>query len=177
MGLMIGLKRGLVQLKPYNPQWEELFKQEKELISSVIADFLIDIQHIGSTAIPNSVAKPIIDIAVAIESLDNIEKIIIPLKNIGFIYRGEQGIPDRHMFVKGGENYRTHHLHVMQKDHYEWDKHILFRDFLKKHPNDAKQYSELKKLLFIKFGNDREKYTDSKSDFIQNIIEKAKKKQ
>jgi len=174
---MIGLKRGVVELRTHNPQWEELFKQEKELISSVIADFLVDIQHIGSTAIPNIVAKPIIDIAVAIDSLDNIEKIIPPLKNIGFIYRGEQGIPDRHMFVKGGENYRTHHLHVMQKDHYEWDKHILFRDFLKKHSNDAKQYSELKKLLFIRFGNDREKYTDSKSEFIQNIIEKAKKQQ
>lgn len=176
MGLMIGLKRGTVLLKPYNLQWKDFFKQEKELMSAVIADFLVDIQHIGSTAIPNSVAKPIIDIAVAIDSLDNIEKIIIPLKNIGFIYRGEQGIPDRHMFVKGGENYRTHHLHVMQKGHYEWDKHILFRDFLKKHPNDAKQYSELKQKLFLKYGNDREKYTEGKSDFIQNIIEKAKSK-
>ncbi|TET77291.1 MAG: GrpB family protein [Candidatus Heimdallarchaeota archaeon] len=176
MGLMIGLKRGMVKLKPYNPQWKEFFKKEKKLISSVITAFLIDIQHIGSTAIPNIVAKPIIDVAVAIDSLDNIEKIIPPLENIGFIYRGEQGIPDRHMFVKGGENYRTHHLHVMQKDHYEWNKHILFRDYLKKHPNDAKQYSELKQKLFLKYGNDREKYTESKSEFIQNIIEKAKKK-
>ena len=176
MGLMIGLKRGVVVLRTHNPLWGELFKQEKELISSVIADFLIDIQHIGSTVIPNIVAKPIIDIAVAIDSIDNIEKIIPPLENIGFIYRGEQGIPDRHLFVKGGENVRTH-LHVMQKGHYEWDKHILFRDYLKKHPNDAKQYSELKQKLFLKYGNDREKYTDSKSDFIQNIIKKAKKKQ
>jgi len=176
MSLMIGLKRGMVVLRTHNPQWEELFKQEKELISSAIADFLIDIQHIGSTAIPNIVAKPIIDIAVAIDSLDNIEKIIPSLENISFIYRGEQGIPDRHLFVKGGENVRTHHLHVMQKGHYEWDKHILFRDYLKKHPNDAKQYSELKQKLFLKYGNDREKYTEGKSEVIQNIIEKAKKK-
>ena len=64
----------------------------------------------------------------------------------------------------------------MQKDHYEWKKHILFREYMREHPQEAKQYSELKQKLFIKYGNDREKYTDSKSDFIENIIEKAKQK-
>ena len=81
-----------------------------------------------------------------------------------------------HLFVKGGEDYRTHHLHIMQKDHYEWEKHILFRDYMKEHPQEAKKYSELKQKLFIKYGNDRGKYTDSKSDFIMDIIEKAKQK-
>ena len=173
---MIGLKRGKVQLKQYNPKWEELFKYESRLISSAISNLLVDIQHIGSTAIPNIVAKPIIDIAGAIDSLENIDKIIVPLYGIGYTYRGEQGIPGRHLFVKGGEGYRTHHFHIMQKDHYEWKKHILFREYMREHPQEAKQYSELKQKLFIKYGNDREKYTDSKSDFIENIIEKAKQK-
>ena len=92
---MIGLKRGVVELKPYNPKWKDLFVQESDLISSAISEFLVDIQHIGSTAIPDIVSKPIIDVAVAIDSLDNIEKIITPLEKIGFIYRGEQGILDR----------------------------------------------------------------------------------
>jgi len=170
---MIGLKRGVVELKPYNSQWKEFYRKESELISSTISDYLVDIQHIGSTAIPGIIAKPIIDIAVAINSLENIEKIIGPLSEIGFIYRGEQGIPDRHMFVKGGEELRTHHMHVMHKSHYEWKKHILFRDYLMNHPKEVKKYSELKRRLEKQFKHDRESYTESKSEFIEGILEKA----
>ena len=173
---MIGLKRGIVQLKTYNPKWKELFNHESMLISSAISNFILDIQHVGSTAIPHTVAKPIIDIAGAINSVENIDKIIVPLYGIGYNYRGEQGIPGRHLFVKGGENFRTHHFHVMQTDHYEWKNQILFRDYMKEHPEEAKQYSALKQKLFIKYGNDRGKYTDSKSEYIETIIEKAKQK-
>ena len=170
---MIGLKRGVVELKPYNPKWKELYVQESKIISSQISDFLVDIQHIGSTAIPGIMAKPIIDIAVAINSLENIGKIIEPLREIGFIYRGEQGIPDRHLFIKGGEEFRTHHMHVMHNSHYEWKKHILFRDYLINHPEEVKKYSELKKRLEKQFKEDRESYTESKSEFIEGILKKA----
>jgi len=172
---MIGLKRGIVELKPYNPKWKDLFVQESDLISSAISEFLVDIQHIGSTAIPDIVSKPIIDVAAAIDSLENIEKIIAPLEKIGFIYRGEQGIPDRHLFVKGGEEFRTHHLHVMFKEHHEWKKHLVFRDYLLEHPEEARQYSELKKKLEKEYKEDREAYTDSKTTFINGILEKAMK--
>lgn len=171
---MIGLKRGVVKLSKYNPKWKTLFEEESALIFSAVEDFIVDIQHIGSTAIPNIVAKPIIDILAAINSLSNIAIIIEPLKTIGYIYRGEQGIPDRHLFVKGGEDYRTHHLHVVEKEHSEWPKHILFRDYLIKHPQEAQEYSKLKQDLLKKYELNREKYTESKSDFITKILEKAK---
>ncbi|TFG11015.1 GrpB family protein [Candidatus Heimdallarchaeota archaeon] len=170
---MIGLKRGIVELKTYNPKWREFYEQESKVISSQISDFLVDIQHIGSTAIPGIIAKPIIDIAVAINSLENIAKIIEPLSEIGFVYRGEQGIPDRHLFIKGGEELRTHHIHVMHKSHYEWKKHILFRDYLLNHPEEVQKYSELKRRLEKQFKQDRESYTESKSEFIEGILEKA----
>ena len=171
---MIGLKRGVVELKPYNPKWKELFKHERELISTTLSDFLVDIQHIGSTAIPAIVSKPIIDIAVAIDDLSNIEQVITLLEEEGYEYRGEQGIPDRHLFVKGGEESRTHHIHVMDNTSFEWKKHILFRDYLIQHPSEAKQYSKLKKKLASEFEFDRGKYTDGKDEFIQRIIERAK---
>ena len=172
---MIGLRRGIVELKPHNTKWKELFKEESHLITSAISNFLVDIEHIGSTAIPDIVAKPIIDIAVAIDSLDNIEKIIKPLEQIGYTYRGEQGIPNRHLFVKGGEEFRTHHLHVMHKTHYEWKKHIAFRNYLLNHPEEAHQYSELKKSLAVKYREDRGTYTESKDEFISGILKKAMK--
>lgn len=171
---MFGLKRGVVKLSKYNPKWKTLFEEESALIFSAAEDFIVDIQHIGSTAIPDIVAKPIIDILAAINSLSNIAKIIDPLKTVGFIYRGEQGIPDRHLFVKGGEDYRTHHLHVVEKEHSEWAKHIIFRNYLRKHPQEAQEYSKLKQDLLKKYELDREKYTESKSNFVERILKKAK---
>lgn len=171
---MIGLKRGVVKLKNHNKEWKTVYEKESKKISSLISDFLIDIQHIGSTAIPDTVAKPIIDIAVAIDDLSKVETIVTLLEEGGYEYRGEGGIPDRHLFVKGGEESRTHHIHVMVNNSYEWKKHILFRDYLRKHPSEAKQYSDLKKKLAIEFEFNREKYTDGKEEFILGIIEKAK---
>ncbi|MCK5141597.1 MAG: GrpB family protein, partial [Candidatus Heimdallarchaeota archaeon] len=75
---------------------------------------------------------------------------------------------------KGGEDYRTHHLHVVEKEHSEWAKHILFRNYLRKHPQEAQKYSKLKQVLLKKYELDREKYTTEKSEFIEEIIKKAK---
>lgn len=172
---MIGLKRGVVKLRKYDSEWKNLYEKESRLITTRISDYIENIQHIGSTAIPGVVAKPIIDILLAINSIANIEKIKDPLDSIGFIYRGEQGIPDRHLFVKGGKDFRTHHLHVVEKSHYEWSKHILFRDYLLKYPKEVEAYSNLKQELLRKYEFDREKYTDGKSDFISEILEKARK--
>lgn len=171
---MIGLKRGVVILKEHNKEWNKLFDKEARIISSRISAYLEDIQHIGSTAIPGTVAKPIIDIAVAIDDISNIKQVITLFQESGYEYRGEQGIPDRHLFVKGDEESRTHHIHVMVNTSYEWKKHILFRDYLIQHSSEAEQYSELKKKLAEEFKSDREKYTDGKEEFILQIIEKAK---
>lgn len=170
---MIGLKRGFVKLSKYNPKWKTLFEEESNKLLTA-SEYFEDIQHIGSTAIPGIVSKPIIDILAAIDALSNISKIIKPLKQLDYVHRGEQGIPDRHLFVKGGEEFRTHHLHVVEKNHPEWTKHILFRDYLRANPEEAEEYSSLKQVLLKKFELDREKYTTGKSEFIQEIIKKAK---
>lgn len=170
---MIGLKRGSVKLENYNEKWKDIFEEESKLISSKLNKFLIDIQHTGSTAIPGIVAKPIIDIAVAIDSLSNVEKIIQLLHELGYNYRGEQGIPGRHLFAKGTEENRTHYLHIMEKGHPEWKNHILFRDYLKSNPKVTKEYEKVKRELAKKYETDRGKYTEGKSKFIQKVIEKA----
>ncbi len=112
--------------------------------------------------------------AVAIDDLTNIGEVITLLEEGGYEYRGEGDIPDRHLFVKGNEECRTHHIHVMVNTTYEWKKHILFRDYLIQHPSEVERYSDLKKKLASKFEFDREKYTDGKEEFILGIIEKAK---
>jgi len=171
---IIGLERGKVNLLFYNSKWKELYKREEELLYSSIGNYVLDIQHIGSTSIPGILAKPIIDIAVGLKSLDLVKKIIKPLKSIGYQYLGEKGVTNRHFFVKGIEKNRTHYLHVEKLGSKNWKNHILFRDYLLKNKEAAKEYSQLKRELALKYKNDRDAYLTEKESFIQKIIKRAK---
>jgi GrpB-like predicted nucleotidyltransferase (UPF0157 family) len=173
----IGLERGIVKLLPHNPRWKDLFEEEADFLSGILNHFFPNIEHIGSTSIPGIVAKPIIDIAVAVMDLSELYDIIEIMETNGYEYRGEQGIPDRHLFVKGTKTVRTHHIHLMPITHYQWETHQLFRDYLINHPNYASQYDFLKKSLQQKFSKDRVKYLDGKSGFIEKVIEIAQKEQ
>lgn len=144
---MIGLKRGIVILVKHEDSWKELFQVEKDLLNSLLKDIVIDIQHVGSTSIPGLDAKPIIDILIGVKSLDCIPKIVEILESNGFMYRPQSGTNERVLFVKGGEDFRTHHIHVVEWNGKEWNNHTLFRDYLIKHVEVAKEYSILKKKL------------------------------
>ncbi|MFQ6000681.1 MAG: GrpB family protein [Anaerolineae bacterium] len=164
-----------IRLVDYDPKWPILYEEEKASILGAIGDFILDIQHIGSTAVPGLGAKPIIDIMVAIRGLALIEKCIQPLQTIGYEYRGEYGIPGRHFFRKppGDLGGRTHHLHMVERESDFWERHILFRDSLRAHPEEAQRYYELKKQLAAKFVSDRDAYTDAKTSFIESVFKKA----
>lgn len=165
-----------VRLVDYDPQWPLLYEEEGASILSVIGDFIIDIQHIGSTAVPGLGAKPIIDILVAIRQLAFVEKCVQPLQTIGYEYRGEYGIPGRHFFRKppGDPGARTHHLHMVERESDFWERHILFRDFLRVHPEEAQRYDELKRELVAKFASDRDAYTEAKTLFIESVVNQAR---
>ena len=171
----IGLEQGFVKLVPYNPEWKSMYDDESRRLQSILRIYLIDIQHIGSTAIPGIFSKPIIDIAIAIRNLNEMDQIIDIMEKNGYLYRGEMGIPDRHLFVKSTGAIRTHHIHIMLKIHIQWETHQLFRDYLNHHTHIANQYNQLKMKLKDQFEHDRAGYTEGKSQFIQSVIEKAKK--
>ncbi len=173
---MLGLKRGKVKLSPYNPKWPEIFKKEKKMLQKALGKMIIDIQHVGSTAVSRIPAKPIIDIAVAVPELSRkeVEKYIEPLKKVGYEYRGEDR-PREHLFVKGGEEKRICHLHMVKFDSKAWKDYLLFRDYLRTHKKVAAKYTKLKLELAKKFSGNRKLYTTSKDNFIQKILKKAKK--
>jgi len=172
----IGLQRGTVQIVPYNPKWKLLYKEESLFLHKILEGYIAEIEHIGSTAIPGIVAKPIIDIALAVKDISKVQKIIEIMEFNGYIYRGEiiLGIPDRYLFVKGSEDFRTHHIHLMPLTHFQWETHLLFRDYLISHPETAIEYQNLKLSLKQQFPNDRAGYLEGKSSFIVNVIEIAK---
>ncbi len=175
---MLGLKRGKVKLFPYNPKWSEIFKKERKILQKALGKMIIDIQHVGSTAIPNLPAKPIIDMAVAVSDLSGkkVEKYIEPLKELGYEYRGvERRHTREHLFVKGSEEKRTCHLHMVEFNSKTWKNYLLFRDYLRNHKKVVAEYVELKLELAKKFSDNRKLYTSGKDKFIQGVFKKLKK--
>lgn len=164
----IGLKEGIVRLEKYSPEWKALYKKEEKLLKDSVGEYIIDIQHIGSTSIPDMIAKPIIDISIAITNFEEGKRLIEPIQNLGYLYKGENGIPRRHYFVKGDPT--THHLHIVEIGSKEWKKNITFRDALRKDENLAKEYAELKLSLAEKFKYDRVAYTDGKTGFVNYVL-------
>ena len=171
---MLGLESGKVKLLPYTEAWARVYEIEEKLLRAVIGDIAIDIQHIGSTSIHGLEAKPIIDIAIAVPSLNEGEKCIEPLTKLGYEYKGDAGINGRHFFAKGTKEKRTHYLHIEEWEGELWKNHILFRDYLRKHKEFVIEYGKLKTELANKYKDDRDTYTASKDDFIKNVLEKAR---
>ena len=171
---MLGLKRGTVALHPHQTEWEENAKQTIELLWTVLAGTAVDIQHIGSTSIRHIHAKPIIDLAVGVKSLDDINSLIPLLERIGVIYRNADH-PGQQLFVMGDfENeIRTHHVHVVEVNNPAWHNYINFRDYLNDRPEKAKLYDELKQKLFCQYTDNRGAYTAGKQALISELLKEA----
>ncbi|MFX0183133.1 MAG: GrpB family protein [Candidatus Hodarchaeota archaeon] len=169
---MIGFKRGKIKLLPYQLEWKELFSKEKQHLEATIGNNILEIEHIGSTAIPGMTAKPIIDIAIAIHNFEEAKVCIDLLEKIGYEYKGEFGISRRHYFVKGTP--RRYHLHMNEITSENWKNHISFRDYLIKHPDKAKQYADLKIKPAQQFKANREAYIEGKTSFIKKILQLSK---
>ena len=171
--MTLGLKRGTVQLEPHDKQWDEIAVQTIKILKAILGDDVIDIQHIGSTAIPAIKAKPIIDILVEISKdycLFDYKEVIV---KSGYTCMSETS--DRLSFNKGyteeGFAERVFHLHLR----YIGDNdELYFRDYLIEHANIAIEYERMKLKLWKKYEFNRDDYTNSKTDFIQKYTEKAK---
>jgi GrpB-like predicted nucleotidyltransferase (UPF0157 family) len=162
-----------VEVVFYNSNWKEMYKKESEKIKSILDDIIIDIHHIGSTAIPGIKAKPVIDILVEVKDIEEVDQYNHKMEELGYEAMGEYGIPKRRFFRKG-ENNRTHHIHIFQAGNEEIKRHINFKEYLIAHPDKAREYSKLKEKLANKYTYDVENYSNCKSDFIKEIDRKAK---
>ncbi|MCC7352444.1 MAG: GrpB family protein [Anaerolineae bacterium] len=164
-----------VVIVAYDPRWSVMYEEEKGFLLNLLGDALAAVEHIGSTAIPGLGAKPIIDIMAAVRRLADTEACIPALARGGYEYAPEFEvvIPERRFFRKGPPGARTHHLHVVELTSEFWDRHLLFRDYLRAHPDVAEEYLQLKKALAVRFAADRPSYTEAKTDFIQGVVHKA----
>ncbi len=168
---MLGLEPTKVRLYPYDSQWSKEFEKEKAEIQNTVGGHILSIDHIGSTAIPGLCAKPILDILIGLDDFEHGFHCVSGLEELGYTFRGENGIPGRHYFRKGSP--RTHHLHMFARNSQEWQQHILFRDYLRAHAAQRDSYAELKTALAKRYPENREQYLEGKAAFIQNIIQLA----
>ncbi|MHA1125271.1 MAG: GrpB family protein [Candidatus Heimdallarchaeota archaeon] len=164
----------------FDPKWAEKFKNEKEAIMERIGDYVLSIDHIGSTAIPNIVAKPVIDILIGIKSLNQSEKIIATMKELEYEYieQIESHFPERRLFVKPPKDSgkRQFNVHIWEHKSEGWEEMLLFRDYLLVHPETAKEYEFVKKYMAKRFPNNEIAYSIGKEGFMQVILLRAKSK-
>ena len=133
------------------------------------------IEHIGSTSIIGIKSKPIIDIAVGINSFSVIEEIKDILERNNFKYskiKLKNTVVD---FICEQDGKRTHNIHFVIYDDIRWKEFILFRDYLNRYSDVAKEYERLKIDLSNKYSNDAHKYTQNKAEFIANVLKDAEK--
>ncbi len=157
----------------YNPQWPPLFEQEKKILLHALHKWHVAIEHIGSTGVPGLSAKPVIDILIGVDNLAEVDSAFIEaLQSLGYEYvpQYEQEIPERRYFRKNNEHgMRIYQIHVAQKDSDFWNRHLFFRDYLRKHPEVVKKYDALKRKL-AQHHTDTQEYARAKTDFIQTIL-------
>lgn len=171
---MLGLNKDVVKLVEHTNNWKKLFKVEKDLLNSLVGEHVVDIQHIGSTAIDGIAAKPLLDILVGIKSMGDAQKFDKhKLKEANIYHLGRVQIEGKEVFAKFSnlENLtKTHVLHVVEYGGDWWQKHIFFRDYLNDHPEVAKQYEVLKKEMAEAFPTNERSYAEGKKDFVDRIV-------
>ena len=157
-------------------RWEKMFEIEKAILKKVFNENIIQIEHIGSTSVPNLAAKPIIDIIIIVYDINKVDEFNAEMAKYGYTAKGEYGMPGRRYFVKFKEDgvNRTHHVHIFEKENLFTDKMLLFRDFLRVNQQARTKYENTKRELSKKYYHDSTSYTNGKSDCINEILTEAK---
>jgi GrpB-like predicted nucleotidyltransferase (UPF0157 family) len=173
-----------ISMVPYDPRWPDLFREEKQhLLACLPSDLIRRIEHFGSTAVPGLEAKPIVDMLVEVTDLEATRIRIAPLLEAqGYEYfwrptQGDTGPPFYAWFIKRDprSGVRTHHIHMVEAGFDGHWERLLFRDYLIQHPEVAREYERLKMELASAHAHDREAYTNGKSQFIADIMRRARK--
>lgn len=156
-----------VRVVEYDSAWPLEYAKEAPVVAVALGPCVLEIHHIGSTAIAGMPAKPLIDIMVAVRTLGPIDDYRPIMKALGYRVQ-PTGDPARHCFKKGLP--RTHHVHIVQRGGSDYCRMLRFRDYIASHPERASQYAELKHALARKYGTNRDLYTSSKSTFIDETL-------
>ncbi|MEO1129258.1 MAG: GrpB family protein [Planctomycetota bacterium] len=167
---MLGVPQGKVCLVEYQQDWPAAFDAERARLSDALGHD-VSIEHIGSTAVPDTISKPLIDVMIGLPDIADHAAHIPRLETLGYTYRGEYGIPDRHFFTLGDPT--THHVHMVAHGEHFWRLNLLFRDHLRNNADARERYVAEKKRLGDVHADDRAQYTKGKDGIIRAILAEA----
>jgi GrpB-like predicted nucleotidyltransferase (UPF0157 family) len=160
-----------VRILDYDPGWPELFRALAERVRTALGSAVIAVEHVGSTAVPGLVAKPVIDLDIVVLP-QNFRLAIERLASLGYAHEGDRGVVGREAFRwPAGEG--RHHLYLCAPDSPALRDHLLFRDYLRAHPETARAYADLKLELARRNVDDRTGYQSAKSGFVEAVTRQA----
>jgi GrpB-like predicted nucleotidyltransferase (UPF0157 family) len=168
---------GAILIQDYDLRWPAMFADEWAHIAVALGSVLVTVEHVGSTAVPGLAAKPIIDLLVGVRSLTQARSTCVaPLQQLGYVYlpEYESWLPEELFFRQGPPGPWTHHVHLMEPTAVRWGEQLLFRDYLRAHPEVAQEYGQLKRALAAAVGDDVVGFRAGKRPFIQAVLAKAR---
>lgn len=174
----LGVKQGTVRLVKHSEDWHKQFLEEKTRLEAVLAPSFLDIQHIGSSAVPGLDAKPILDIGIAVSSYNSIECVTAALGKISYIQRGHLSVQMGHIYQRlQGADVVTHIVHVLEHTNPHYQDYLYMRDYLTVNASARQTYQQLKQSLAATYPNERRKYTGGKRDIIGQLLAEARNTQ
>lgn len=174
------LMKERIAVVPYDATWPQRYVEIEVRLKKLLPKNLVQrIAHIGSTAVPGLSGKPIIDVQVEVNDLEEVRERVVPMlegEGYEFIWRRSIGESEPYyawFIMRNADGERTEHIHIVAPDHVSAER-IIFRDLLRKHPAEAAIYEALKNDLAKKFAKDRAAYTQGKTEFIQTTLRKGR---
>jgi GrpB-like predicted nucleotidyltransferase (UPF0157 family) len=160
------------KITPYDARWPQMYASTADWLRPIFGRSLIDIQHVGSTAVPGLAAKPEIDVLVVVSDTADVERWAAALAEREFSRGGD--LSPGHLFFKRNEHgVRTHKLHVCVPDHPTALKMLKFRDHLRRSPGDRERYAALKLALEAENTGGIGEYLEKKAPFIDSIVDRS----
>ena len=162
-----------VEVVSYNPAWPAMFKGESKLLKAALGRNCMAVFHIGSTAVKDMMAKPIIDILVSVKDLGQVDACVEKMADLGYEALGENGIPGRRFFRKGGLQ-PTHHVHIYENSNQEEiQRHLAVVEYLSGNEKRREEYAQLKQFLAEAYPEDIEGYMEGKAYFVAQLEQEA----
>jgi GrpB-like predicted nucleotidyltransferase (UPF0157 family) len=168
---------GSIVVSDYDPNWATLFKQERTRIENALGSLALAIEHVGSTAVPGLPSKPIIDLLIGVPSLEEArQRCVEPMEALGYNHIPEYAswLPNELFFRKGPPGPWTHHVHLMEPFCPRWDALLVFRDYLRAHPEAAGAYAGIKRALAASSKDNIAAYRNGKTTFVEETTAKAR---
>lgn len=164
----------MIHVVSHDPTWVVKFEVEAGRITEAVGAAAVRVHHIGSTAIPRTKAKPVIDILLEVASLEVLDQKVPMLEMLGYEAKGEFGIPGRRYFrLDDSDGTRTHQVHAFEAGAANVVRHLAFRDYMRAHPLVAQEYGALKERLANAHPHDMAAYIDGKDAFVKEHERRA----